>query len=75
MIMATAEVNPLITGLDKKLTKKPTLALGIGNNGPLLELAILKEYAKKIKPEIIFWVYSEENDLLEVKEEIKSRTF
>jgi hypothetical protein len=58
----------------KKLTKKPTLALGIGNNGPLLELAILKEYAKKIKPEIIFWVYSEENDLLEVKEEIKSRT-
>lgn len=60
-------------GSIKKLTKKPVLALGIGNNGPLLELAILKEYAKKIKPKIIFWVYIEENDLPEVKEEIKSR--
>jgi hypothetical protein len=57
----------------KKLTNKPTLALGIGNNGPLLDLAILKEYAKKVKPKIIFWVYVEENDLVEVKEEIKSK--
>ena len=56
----------------KKLTKKPALALGMGNNGPLLELATLKEYAQKIKPKIILWIYVEENDLVELKQEMKS---
>ena len=56
----------------KKLSGKSVLSLGIGNNGPLLELATLKEYALKQKPNIILWVYTEENDLLEIKAEFKS---
>ena len=57
----------------KKLTNKSVINLGIGNNGPLFELATLKEYAKKLKPKIVLWVYCEDNDLPELKNEIKSK--
>ncbi len=57
----------------KRLTNKSTLGLGIGNNGPLLELATLKEYAEELKPEIVLWVYCEDNDLMELVEEVKSK--
>ncbi len=57
----------------KKITNKSTLSLGIGNNGPLLELATLKEYAQKLKPEFVIWIYCEDNDLVELVEEMKSR--
>tara|TARA_A100001011_G_C14318683_1_gene849282 strand:+ start:1053 stop:2510 length:1458 start_codon:yes stop_codon:yes gene_type:complete len=56
----------------KKLTNKPVLSLGIGNNGHLLNLATLIEYGKSMKPNIVLWVYVEENDLVELKNEIKS---
>ena len=57
----------------KKLTNKSVINLGIGNNGPLIELATLKEYAKKLKPKLVLWVYCEDNDLPELKKEIKSK--
>ena len=55
------------------MTNKSIINLGIGNNGPLIELATLKEYAKKLKPKVILWVYCEDNDLIELKSEINSR--
>ncbi len=46
------------------LRKKGYSALSIGKlgNGPLIELAALKEYAEPLKPKIVLWLYSE-NDL------------
>ena len=38
------------------------LNLGSGGNGPLLELASLKEFAAPLKPRIVLWFYFE-NDL------------
>ena len=38
------------------------ISVGKGSNGPLIELAALKEYAKPLKPNIILWFYYE-NDL------------
>lgn len=62
------------TGVIKKISKKPVLGLAQPNNGPLLELATLKEYAKKIKPKIVIWMYYEGNDLIELVDEKKSKT-
>lgn len=45
--------------------------LGKGSNGPLLELAILREYAEPLAPKILLWIYFT-NDLVELKNEIKS---
>jgi hypothetical protein len=46
-----------------------TLNLGNGGNGPLIELAILKEYAESLQPEIVLWIYYEGNDLHDLKRE------
>jgi len=42
---------------------KTVLNLGYSGNGPLIELATLKEYAEPFKPRIVLWLYYEENDL------------
>lgn len=39
-----------------------TLNLGMGGNGPLFELASIKEYLPAIKPKIVIWEYFEAND-------------
>jgi hypothetical protein len=49
-----------------------TLSLGMGGNGPLLELATLKEFLPSLKPKIILWVYFEKNDLNELRNETRS---
>jgi hypothetical protein len=46
-----------------------TLNLGGGGNGPLLELATLKEYAAPIKAKTVLWFYFEDNDLRDLKRE------
>jgi hypothetical protein len=47
--------------------------LGIGGSGPLIELAILKEYASVLKPKVILWFYFEGNDLVQnLKHELNS---
>jgi hypothetical protein len=52
---------------------KPKLAnVGIGANGPLLELATLKEYLQPFKPKVVLWVYYEGNDLVDLQIEKKS---
>jgi hypothetical protein len=40
-----------------------TLNLAIGADGPLLELAKLKEYLPSLKPKVVLWFYFEGNDL------------
>jgi len=42
-----------------------TLNVGRGGNGPLSELASIKEYVSIVKPSLVFWFYFEENDLIE----------
>jgi hypothetical protein len=62
------------TGVLKRISEQAVLGLGQPNNGPMLELATLKEYALKIDPEIILWMYYEGNDLIELADEKNSKT-
>lgn len=41
-----------------------TVNLGYSGNGPLLELAGLREYASRLRPAHVFWMYDEANDIL-----------
>jgi lysophospholipase L1-like esterase len=49
-----------------------TLNLGMGGNGPLVELATLREFLPPLKPKIVLWVYFEGNDMSGLHEERKS---
>src|SRR5262249_44628467 len=49
-----------------------TLNLGGGGNGPLLELATLKEYAGYVEPQVVLWFYCEDNDLKDLNKEKRS---
>ena len=49
-----------------------TLSLGIGGNGPLLELATVKEFLPSLKPKIVLWAYFEKNDWNELRKEAKT---
>jgi len=51
------------------LNKQNVISLGMSGNGPLLELASLKEYALIKKPKNILWLYFERNDLQDLKNE------
>ncbi len=46
-----------------------TFNLGMRGNGPLLELATLKEFVKDSNPKYIFWMYFDGNDLKELTRE------
>lgn len=48
------------------------LNLGSGNNGPLIELATIKEYLPEFSPPIVVWFYYEGNDLANLKDERQS---
>lgn len=45
-----------------------SVSLGMGGNGPLIELATLKEYGTKARPRIALWMYYE-NDLSDLAAE------
>ena len=45
--------------------------IAMSGNGPLTELATIKEYAQPIKPKIVIWVYYV-NDLHDLKRELQS---
>ena len=51
----------------RMLTNLPAISLGMAANGPLIELATLKEYIVKKNPQIILWLYFERNDLDDLK--------
>jgi len=61
------------TGNLRRFFRKGVLSLAQPNNGPLLELATLKEYGKNLDTQTIIWMYYEGNDLTEFIEEKKSK--
>ena len=52
-------------------TKKTSINLGYVGNGPLVQLATLKEYIPD-DVENIVWFYYEENDLIDLEREINN---
>jgi hypothetical protein len=46
-----------------------TLNLGMAGNGPLAELAGLKEYGEALRPRVVLWFYTENNDLSDLQKE------
>jgi hypothetical protein len=52
-----------IAGQIRLMTKKSVISLGRSGNGPLMELAAISEYAPKLHPKRVLWVYYESNDL------------
>jgi len=53
-------------------TGRSVLNLGYGGNGPLLELAALKELGERFSPQAVLWLYFEGNDLLDLRRERRS---
>lgn len=51
---------------------KTVVNLGMGANGPLLELASLKEFAEPLRPNIVLWMYYEGNDLQDLERDYAS---
>ena len=51
------------------LTKRSAINLGMAGNGPLIELASLKEYILEKRPKIVLWFYFERNDLEDLRNE------
>jgi len=66
---ACVEPGEDIAGQIRLITNESALTLGMGGNGPLQELATLKEYAEFRKPKKVLWLYYEENDLSDLKKE------
>ncbi len=48
---------------------QPAINLGYWANGSLLELSTLTEYGLRLRPRVVFWLYAEGNDLLDLIEE------
>jgi hypothetical protein len=55
--------NATIAGRLRELGAGRTLSLGLSVNGPLLELASLKEFGEPARPRLTYWLYTELNDL------------
>ena len=53
----------------RMLTKQSAISLGMSGNGPLTELASLKEYSLEKRPKIVLWFYFERNDLEDLRNE------
>jgi len=58
-----------ITGILKKSTDYNSINYGISGTGPLISLAIIKEYGVKFVPENIFYLFYEGNDLKDMMDE------
>ena len=48
-----------IAGQIRSITKSSVINIGISSNGPLLELAALKEYGPSLRPKKVLWIYFE----------------
>jgi hypothetical protein len=55
----------------KKISNKKVLNLGMDSNGPLLNLATIREYLFKDKVKNVLWFYYEGNDLHDLQNEIQ----
>jgi len=66
---ACVQPEDTIGGQIRLITGDNLINLGLGGNGPLIELAALKEYAEFLKPKIVLWIYYEGNDMLDLNKE------
>lgn len=57
----------------RKVSDKSVINLGVGGNGPLLELAVLKEYLPKNKTKNVIWIYFEGNDPEDLDVELRNK--
>jgi len=65
--------DTLASFIDKSRKGISVLSLGMGGNGPLLELASIEEYARYLEPKIVIWLYFEGNDIVaNLPEELNS---
>lgn len=64
--------NEDISSILRKNLKKNIINFGMGGNGPLFQLAVLKEYYFTNNSKKIIWVYYEGNDLLDLFNEKKN---
>ena len=58
-----------IAGQIRSITKSSVINIGISGNGPLQELAALKEYGPSLHPKKVLWLYTENNELFDLAEE------
>ena len=58
-----------ITGILRKSTNYNSINYGINGTGPLISLAIIKEYGKKFVPKNVFYLFYEGNDLKDMMDE------
>ena len=58
-----------IAGVIRSITNDSVINLGRSGNGPLLELAALKEYGQIKDSEKVLWIYYEENDMIDLSNE------
>ena len=61
-----------IASVLRRLSSKNVLNLGMAGNGPLIELATLKEYLPN-KVNKVLWLYYEGNDLKDLKNEMNNK--
>ena len=62
--------NETIAARLRQLGGISVLSYGKGGNGPLLELATLREYAKPLKPKVVIWLFYQ-NDLSNLSHELQ----
>jgi len=57
--------------IGNQLRRSGPSVLNLGKNGigPLIELAILKEFGLPVRPRVVLWLYYEENDLTDLQSE------
>jgi lysophospholipase L1-like esterase len=48
-----------------------TVSLGLGGNGPLVELASLREFLPAHRPRLVFWLFYPGNDMNNLRKELK----
>ena len=58
-----------IAGILRKSTNYNSINYGISGTGPLIALAIIKEYGKEFRPKNIFYLFYEGNDLKDMMDE------
>ena len=69
--MATGECVPIADGIAAQLRLRfpKTVSLGAGGNGPLMELATIREYLPSLRPARILWLFAESHPNVLAKEE------
>ena len=58
-----------VAGFLRNKFKINTANYGVAGSGPLLSLAVLKEYANYYKPDFVFYFFYEGNDMQDLKDE------